>query len=134
MTLGRILVADDETYIVHILDFSLGMEGYEVITAFDGEEALQKATESKPDLIILDIMMPKMDGYETCKALKSDERTKDIPVILLSAKGQKVSMQTGYDVGADEYISKPFSPRKVVDRINTMLGHTDSSDLPKLAS
>ena len=134
MSRGRILVVDDEIYIVHILDFSLGMEGYEVITALDGEEALAKATESPPDLIVLDIMMPKMDGYETCKALKADERTKDIPVILLSAKGRNVDMQTGYDVGADEYITKPFSPRKLVDRINTMLGHTDSSDVPKLAS
>jgi DNA-binding response OmpR family regulator len=134
MSRGRILVVDDEIYIVHILDFSLGMEGYEVITALDGEEALRKASETKPDLIVLDIMMPKMDGYETCKALKADEATKDIPVILLSAKGRNVDMQTGYDVGADEYITKPFSPRKLVDRINTMLGHSDSTDIPKLAS
>lgn len=134
MSRGRILVVDDEIYIVHILDFSLGMEGYEVITALDGEEALKKASETKPDLIVLDIMMPKMDGYETCKALKADPATKDIPVILLSAKGRNVDMQTGYDVGADEYITKPFSPRKLVDRINTMLGHSDSSDIPKLAS
>ncbi|HET9232991.1 MAG TPA: response regulator [Candidatus Eisenbacteria bacterium] len=134
MSRGRILVVDDEIYIVHILDFSLGMEGYEVVTALDGEEGLQKAIEFKPDLIVLDIMMPKMDGYETCKALKADERTKSIPVILLSAKGRNVDMQTGYDVGADEYITKPFSPRKLVDRINTMLGQSDASKLPKLAS
>jgi len=134
MSRGRILVVDDEIYIVHILDFSLGMEGYEVVTALDGEEGLAKAIEFKPDLIVLDIMMPKMDGYETCKALKSDERTKNTPVILLSAKGRNVDMQTGYDVGADEYITKPFSPRKLVDRINAMLGQTDASKLPKLAS
>ena len=106
MSRGRILVVDDEIYIVHILDFSLGMEGYEVITALDGEEALEKANEHKPDLVVLDIMMPKMDGYETCKALKAGEATKHIPVILLSAKGRNVDMQTGYDVGADEYITK----------------------------
>ena len=134
MSRGRILVVDDEIYIVHILDFSLGMEGYEVVTALDGEEGLQKAIEFKHDLIVLDIMMPKMDGYETCKALKADERTKNIPVILLSAKGRNVDMQTGYDVGADEYITKPFSPRKLVDRINAMLGQADASKLPKLAS
>ena len=134
MSRGRILVVDDEIYIVHILDFSLGMEGYEVVTALDGEEGLHKAIEFKPDLVVLDIMMPKMDGYETCKALKADERTKNIPVILLSAKGRNVDMQTGYDVGADEYITKPFSPRKLVDRINAMLGQTDASKLPKLAS
>ena len=135
MSRGRILVVDDEIYIVHILDFSLGMEGYEVVTALDGEEALQKVKEGIPDLIVLDIMMPKMDGYETCKALKSDEATKNIPVILLSAKGRNVDMQTGYDVGADDYITKPFSPRKLVDRINAMLGQgSDSTNAPKLAS
>ena len=134
MSRGRILVVDDEIYIVHILDFSLGMEGYEVITALDGEEALEKANEHKPDLVVLDIMMPKMDGYETCKALKASETTKDIPVILLSAKGRNVDMQTGYDVGADEYITKPFSPRKLVDRINAILGKPDSSAHKKLAS
>ncbi len=134
MSRGRILVVDDEIYIVHILDFSLGMEGYEVVTALDGEEALRKVKEAKPDLIVLDIMMPKMDGYETCKALKSDDSTKDIPVILLSAKGRNVDMQTGYDVGADDYITKPFSPRKLVDRINAMLGQTDTAGQSKLAS
>ena len=135
MSRGRILVVDDEIYIVHILDFSLGMEGYEVVTALDGEEALQKVKEATPDLIVLDIMMPKMDGYETCKALKADDATKNIPVILLSAKGRNVDMQTGYDVGADDYITKPFSPRKLVDRINAMLGQSsDSTNAPKLAS
>ncbi len=133
MSRGRILVVDDEIYIVHILDFSLGMEGYEVVTALDGEEALRKLKETKPDLIVLDIMMPKMDGYETCKAIKGDPESKDIPVILLSAKGRNVDMQTGYDVGADDYITKPFSPRKLVDRINAMLGQGDASDLPKMA-
>jgi two-component system alkaline phosphatase synthesis response regulator PhoP len=127
MSRGRILVVDDEIYIVHILDFSLGMEGYEVVTALDGEEALRKVKEAKPDLIVLDIMMPKMDGYETCRALKSDDSTRDIPVILLSAKGRNVDMQQGYDVGADDYITKPFSPRKLVDRINAMLGQSDEA-------
>ena len=134
MAKGKILVVDDEIYIVHILDFSLGMEGYEVVTALDGEEALRKVQECKPDLIVLDIMMPKMDGYETCRNLKSEEATKHIPVILLSAKGRNVDMQTGYDVGADDYITKPFSPRKLVDRINAMLGQGDAATLPKLAS
>lgn len=133
MSRGRILVVDDEIYIVHILDFSLGMEGYEVVTALDGEQALQKAQETKPDLIVLDIMMPKMDGYETCKALKANPDTKDIPVILLSAKGRNVDQQTGFDVGAEDYITKPFSPRKLVDRINTMLGQTNP-DATKMAS
>jgi DNA-binding response OmpR family regulator len=121
MKKGKILVVDDEVYIVHILDFSLGMEGYEVVTALDGEEALAKAIEHKPDLIVLDIMMPKMDGYEACRQLKSGEETRHIPVILLSAKGRNVDQKQGFEVGADDYITKPFSPRKLVDRINAIL-------------
>ena len=122
MAKGKILVVDDEIYIVHILDFSLGMEGYEVLTALDGEQALEKARAEHPDLIVLDIMMPKLDGYETCKLLKADPATKDIPVILLSAKGRNVDQKVGFEVGANDYITKPFSPRKLVERINTLLG------------
>jgi len=126
---GRILVVDDEIYIVHILDFSLGMEGYEVVTALDGEQALERVAEQKPDLIVLDIMMPKLDGYETCKVLKSREETRDIPVILLSAKGRNVDQKTGFEVGADDYITKPFSPRKLVERINAILGQPNRQDV-----
>ena len=126
MAKGRILVVDDEIYIVHILDFSLGMEGYEVITALDGEQALEKARAERPDLIVLDIMMPKLDGYETCKMLKAEAGTKDIPVILLSAKGRNVDQKIGFEVGADDYITKPFSPRKLVERINAILSQSSS--------
>jgi len=124
MAKGKILVVDDEIYIVHILDFSLGMEGYEVITALDGEQALEKARTEKPDLIVLDIMMPKLDGYETCRMLKGDDITREIPVILLSAKGRNVDQKIGFEVGADDYITKPFSPRKLVERINAILGQS----------
>jgi len=124
MSKGRILVVDDEIYIVHILDFSLGMEGYEVVTALDGEQALEKVKTEKPDLIVLDIMMPKLDGYEVCKNIKSSASTQHIPVILLSAKGRNVDQKLGFDVGADDYITKPFSPRKLVERINQLLGQT----------
>ena len=124
MSKGKILVVDDEIYIVHILDFSLGMEGYEVITALDGEQALEKVKNEKPDLIVLDIMMPKLDGYEVCKNIKSSAETQHIPVILLSAKGRNVDQKLGFDVGADDYITKPFSPRKLVERINQLLGQT----------
>jgi len=128
---GKILVVDDEIYIVHILDFSLGIEGYEVMTALDGEQALAKVEQDKPDLIVLDIMMPKLDGYETCKALKSNPGTKDIPVILLSAKGRNVDQKVGFEVGADDYITKPFSPRKLVERINAILGQTSRTDVAR---
>jgi two-component system alkaline phosphatase synthesis response regulator PhoP len=127
MAKGKILVVDDEIYIVHILDFSLGMEGYEVITALDGEQAVERAQAEKPDLIVLDIMMPKLDGYETCKILKGDPATRDIPVILLSAKGRNIDQKIGFEVGADDYITKPFSPRKLVERINGILGQSDAS-------
>jgi two-component system alkaline phosphatase synthesis response regulator PhoP len=128
---GKILVVDDEIYIVHILDFSLGVEGYEVMTALDGEQALAKVAQDKPDLIVLDIMMPKLDGYETCKALKSAPETRDIPIILLSAKGRNVDQKVGFEVGADDYITKPFSPRKLVERINSILGQTSRQDVAR---
>jgi DNA-binding response OmpR family regulator len=126
MSKGKILVVDDEIYIVHILDFSLGMEGYEVITALDGEQALERLKADKPDLVVLDIMMPKLDGYEVCKVIKSNAATKGTPVILLSAKGRNVDQKMGFDVGADDYITKPFSPRKLVERINQLLGQAIS--------
>jgi two-component system alkaline phosphatase synthesis response regulator PhoP len=129
MSKGKILVVDDEIYIVHILDFSLGMEGYEVVTALDGEQALHKVKNDKPDLVVLDIMMPKLDGYETCKILKSDPDTKNIPVILLSAKGRNADQKMGYQVGADDYITKPFSPRKLVERINMILGQPSTQQV-----
>src|SRR5262245_12747382 len=126
MAKGKILVVDDEIYIVHILDFSLGMEGYEVVTALDGEQGLEKARAQRPDLIVLDIMMPKLDGYETCKMLKADPETRSIPIILLSAKGRNIEQKNGIAVGADDYITKPFSPRKLVERINSILGQSSN--------
>ena len=96
MALGKILVVDDEVYILHILDFSLGAEGFEVITANNGELAIEKAKQEKPDLIVLDIMMPVLDGYETCRRLKRESETKTIPVVLLTAKGRDVDKRLGY--------------------------------------
>ena len=122
MDKAKVLVVDDEIYILHILDFSLTMEGYEVITAKDGFDALEKLEASRPDLIVLDIMMPRLDGYETCRRIKSSEKTKDIPVILLSAKGRKVDSEAGYAVGADSYMVKPFSPRKLAEKIKVLIG------------
>ena len=127
MAKGKILVVDDEAYIVHILDFSLAMEGYEVVKAFDGEEAIAKAERERPDLIVLDIMMPKLDGYETCRRLRACDKTADIPIILLSAKGRSMDQKVGFDAGADEYITKPFSPRKLVERISAHIGGSKTS-------
>lgn len=122
MAMGKILVVDDEVYILHILDFSLGAEGFEVITANNGELAIEKAKQEKPDLIVLDIMMPVVDGYETCRRLKRDSETKNIPVVLLTAKGRDVDKRLGYEVGAVDYIVKPFSPNRLIERIQEILG------------
>lgn len=122
MALGKVLVVDDEVYILHILDFSLGAEGFEVITANNGELAIEKAKQEKPDLIVLDIMMPVLDGYETCRRLKRESETKNIPVVLLTAKGRDVDKRLGYEVGAVDYIVKPFSPNRLIERIQEILG------------
>jgi DNA-binding response OmpR family regulator len=121
MSNGKILVVDDENYILHILDFSLGAEGYEVITAEDGEEAVRKAKEHHPDLVVLDVMMPKMDGFEACRAIKRDTELAGTPVILLSAKARDIDQKQGYEAGADDYITKPFSPGRLVDRVHGLL-------------
>ncbi len=121
MAKGKILVVDDEVNITQILEFSIGAEGYEVITAANGEEAIDKARREQPDLIILDLMMPKIDGYEACRILKANPLTKSIPVVLLTAKGRDIDKRLGYEVGATDYIIKPFSPNKLVDRIHQLL-------------
>ena len=121
MSKGKILVVDDEVNITQILEFSIGAEGYEVIAAQNGEEAIDKARREQPDLIILDIMMPIIDGYEACRILKSNPLTKNIPVILLTAKGRDIDRRLGYEVGATDYIIKPFSPNKLVDKIHKLL-------------
>jgi two-component system alkaline phosphatase synthesis response regulator PhoP len=118
---GKILVVDDEVNITQILEFSIGAEGYEVIAAQNGEEAIDKARREQPDLIILDIMMPIIDGYEACRILKANPLTKNIPVILLTAKGRDIDRRLGYEVGATDYIIKPFSPNKLIDRIHKLL-------------
>ncbi|MEE9268757.1 MAG: response regulator [Candidatus Krumholzibacteria bacterium] len=119
---GKVLVVDDEVYILHILEFSLGAEGFEVISASNGELAVEKAKQEKPNLIVLDIMMPVLDGYETCRRLKQDPETKDIPVVLLTAKGRDVDKRLGFEVGAIDYIVKPFSPSRLIERIEEIIG------------
>jgi DNA-binding response OmpR family regulator len=114
-------VCDDEPYILMALTDAVEMEGYECVTAINGKEALQKAREEHPDLIMLDIMMPFMDGYEVCRELKADATTRDIPVIMLTAKSQQVDIQKGKEVGADDYITKPFRPSTLRKKFNEVL-------------
>ncbi len=118
----RILIADDEPYILRSLSFVLQKEGFEIETACDGEEALEKARQFRPKILFLDIMMPLEDGYEVCEKLKSAPDTKDIYIIMLTAKGQIIDKKRGLEVGTDEYITKPFSPREIVDKVKGIIG------------
>ncbi|MFA6198174.1 MAG: response regulator [Patescibacteria group bacterium] len=119
----RILVADDEIYVVHILEFTLTMEGYDVLSADDGEEALRRIEQDRPDLVVLDIMMPKMDGYEVLRRIRADaeEWIRQMPVIVLSSKGRPIDRETGLEMGADDYVVKPFSPSRLLEKIRDLL-------------
>jgi len=122
--LRTVLIADDEHNIRHILDFSLNAEGFDVIPAHNGEDALTLARENQPDLIILDVMMPGKGGIETCRELKKDPATAHIPVILLTARATKADREAGVEAGANDYITKPFSPRKVIQTVQDLLSTT----------
>jgi two-component system alkaline phosphatase synthesis response regulator PhoP len=122
MTTIKILVAEDEPDIRDLLAFTLGQfGGFDVITTTNGVEAVEKAAEDNPDLILLDVRMPRMTGYEACKVLKENPKTADIPVVFLSAKGQEVEVQTGLEVGAIAYILKPFAPDELVSQVKKIL-------------
>jgi len=114
---GPILVIDDEPYALRAMSYLLTREGYEVITATNGEEGLQRVRELRPPLVFLDIMMPQMDGYEVCQHIRSDSRLDKTYIIMLSAKGQQIDRERGLAEGANEYMTKPFSPREVVKRL-----------------
>lgn len=116
-----ILVAEDERDIRELIVFTLQISGFTVVDVPNGEEAVKKALEIKPDLILMDVRMPKMTGYEACLALKQQDSTKDIPVMFLSAKGQEAEINTGLEAGAAEYFLKPFAPDKLAQRVNEIL-------------
>ncbi len=117
----KILVVDDESKIVNIIAFNLKKEGYEVITAGDGEEGYKKALSENPDLILLDVMMPVMDGYETCKKIR---QTFNTPIIMLTARAEEVDKVLGLELGADDYVTKPFGVRELMARIKANLRRT----------
>jgi DNA-binding response OmpR family regulator len=117
-----VLVADDDRDILDLLAFRLGRAGYEVVSASDGEEALRLAVDRKPDLAVLDVMMPKLDGYEVTRRMRADESTKRIPVILLTARVQEHDVARGFEVGADDYMKKPFSPAELRARVQAIIG------------
>jgi len=119
----KILIVDDESDIVELLSLRLESEGFEVISAGDGYTALDKARKDKPDLIILDLMLPKINGYKVCRILKFDEKHKGIPIIIFTARGQDQDKQLGKEVGADAYLVKPFEPQILMKTINKLLSH-----------
>jgi DNA-binding response OmpR family regulator len=119
--MARILIADDERDIRELIAFTLRFAGHEVIPASNGEEAYQIALKEAPDLILLDVRMPRMSGYEACQQIKAQDSIKNIPVVFLSAKGQESEVKTGIEVGAAEYILKPFSPDHLTERVRSIL-------------
>ncbi|HRI44787.1 MAG TPA: response regulator [Fimbriimonadaceae bacterium] len=110
----KILVCDDERHIVRLIQVNLEKQGYQVVTAFDGKEGLEKVKSEKPDLLVLDVMMPYMDGFEVLKSLRKEPETQDLPVIMLTAKAQDKDVFEGYHYGADMYLTKPFNPMELV--------------------
>ncbi|HEX7446581.1 MAG TPA: response regulator [Pirellulales bacterium] len=121
MAKHRILVVDDEEDLLELIQYNLAKEGYRVTCVGTGEDALREARSNPPDLIVLDLLLPSVDGLEVCKLLKNDPRTKHVPVVMLTAKGDEADMVTGLELGADDYISKPFSPRVLTARIRAVL-------------
>jgi len=119
--MAKILIAEDERDIRDLITYTLNFAGYEVVSAGDGEEAVALALQEMPDLVLLDVRMPRMTGYEACKAIKADEKTKGIPVVFLSAKGQEAEIQAGMQAGAVEYLLKPFSPDQLTARVQAVL-------------
>ncbi|HPU36032.1 MAG TPA: response regulator transcription factor, partial [Bacillota bacterium] len=117
----RILVVDDEKNILELVRFNLEREGYEVLTCLDGARALELARSEKPDLIVLDVMLPEISGLEVCRELHQDPATRKIPIIMLSARADELDRVLGLEMGADDYVTKPFSPRELVARVKARL-------------
>jgi len=131
MAKGRILIVDDEEDILSLVEYNLRKEGYRTIGVKTGEAALQLVEEETPDLIILDLMLPEMDGLEVCRILKSNENTSDIPIIMLTAKGEETDIVVGLEIGADDYVTKPFSPRVLLARTKALLRRKAKEPIPK---
>ncbi|WP_321994979.1 response regulator transcription factor [Clostridium butyricum] len=126
MTREKILIVDDEEHIVELLDFNLKNSGYETFIATDGIEAVRMAKEEKPNLILLDLMIPGMDGFDVCKEIKKDKEMKNTSIIMLTAKGEELDKILGLELGADDYITKPFSVRELLARVKAVLRRTAS--------
>jgi len=122
MNKKKILVVDDEVALVELLSIRLEANDYEVLTAYDGQDGLDKARSLKPDLIVLDLMLPKLDGYKVCRMLKFDEKYKNIPIIMFTARAQEADKKLGEEVGADAYVTKPFESEVLLKKITELIG------------
>ena len=118
---SKILVIEDDPATLRLMDYSLRHEGYQVISASNGLEGLRKAIGESPDLVILDVMLPGMDGFEICHRLRSEPATAQLPILMFSAKAQEIDKDTGIKVGADEYLTKPAAPSEIVSRVGKLL-------------
>jgi len=128
-----ILIVEDEKDIAKMLDYNLKKEGYKTLVAHDGEDAIDAANTKQPDLILLDLMLPGMDGLEVCKTLKGESKTALLPIIMLTAKSQESDKVVGLELGADDYVTKPFSPRELIARIKAVLRRMKEKDkLPEV--
>ena len=125
-----ILVVDDEPDIVEIIQYNLEKSGFDVIVAADGPAALEKARDETPDLIVLDLMLPGLEGTDVCRILKQEERTRSIPILMLTAKSEEIDRIIGLELGADDYVVKPFSPREIALRIRNILRRRSAPDTP----
>ena len=130
MAQHKIVVVEDEKNIARVVTYNLEREGYRVILALDGEAALEKIRRDRPDLVILDLMLPKIDGLEVCRQLRADPKTAQLPIIMLTAKTQEADRIVGLELGADDYLPKPFSPRELVARVKAVLRRAARPDVP----
>ncbi|MDA8229450.1 MAG: response regulator transcription factor [Desulfitobacterium hafniense] len=126
--MSRILIVDDEEPIQELLKFNLEKEGYSVILAQNGPQALERMQDSRPDLLVLDLMLPGMDGLEVCRQLRQDPKFRELPVIMLTAKSEEIDKVLGLELGADDYMTKPFSPRELLARIRARLRRSKPAD------
>lgn len=131
MSVEKILVVEDHSDTLELLKYNLTTSGYNVVTAMDGHKALEQARNEKPDLILLDLMLPGLDGLEVCRRLKQETGTQHIPVIMLTAKGEEVDRVVGLELGVDDYVVKPFSPRELVLRIKAVLRRSADTESAK---
>jgi len=133
MSKEKILIIEDEKDIIKMLDYNLKKEGFKALSANNGEDGLDMARKENPDLVLLDLMLPGMDGLDVCKAIKNDAKTAHIPIIILTAKAQEADKIVGLELGADDYVTKPFSPRELIARIKAVLRRVkEKNKLPEV--